>query len=465
MTMQQPRGRVLVVDDQPSNIELLHDIFKAVHEVEFAMDGEKAIDMAESALPDIVLLDVQLPGIDGFEVCKRLKDNPKTQHIPIIFLTARRDVDDMVKGYKMGAVDYVTKPFNWFELIAKVNTQLVLKDVKAELRNAYQREEQFFRQIQLSIEESDMTLSGKRAPVRQKILIVDDSVNSIETLENVLRDEYELFFATSAEEAKRVAIEVVPHLIMLDVVLPDSSGYEVCEELKRQAETQDIPIVFVTSRDSAEDEVRGFQAGAIDYIVKPYRPNIVTVRMRNLLELVRNRDLLKRLTLTDALTNIPNRRNFQEVYQREWFRALRSGEPLSILMMDIDNFKRYNDYYGHPQGDVCLKKVAKALYTARKRNTDFLARIGGEEFVMVLPNTDQDGANNFATSVLNAVRQLNIPHVQNENKGQVTLSIGLLTCKPSHKIKRDEALSLADECLYQAKQQGRDRIAQRDMTI
>ncbi|WLQ12379.1 PleD family two-component system response regulator [Hahella aquimaris] len=461
MAKQQPAGRILVVDDQATNIELLHNIFKEVHEVEFAMTGEEALEMAIRDLPDIILLDIQLPGMDGFEVCRRLKSNANTRHIPVIFLTAKNDVDDMVNGYKQGAVDYVIKPFNWFELIAKVNTQLVLREMKSELRNAQEREELFLRQIQLSLEETELTLGGGRPQTKQRVLIVDDSVSNIETLASMLGDEYELFFAVNGEQAKQIAREAHPHLIMLDVVLPDTDGYQVCKQLKREPETRDIPIVFVTSRDSAEDETRGLEAGAIDYIIKPYSHSIVKARTRNLLELVRNRDLLKKLTLTDALTGVPNRRNFQEVYRREWFRACRAREPLSLIMIDIDNFKRFNDFYGHPAGDACLQKVAKMIYQVRKRNTDFVARLGGEEFVVILPDTDAEGGQRFADAMLNAVRKLAIAHEHNDGKKIVTISAGLVTCYPGPHISRENLLSTADECLYQAKKEGRNRVCSR----
>jgi PleD family two-component response regulator len=218
---------------------------------------------------------------------------------------------------------------------------------------------------------------------KQSVLIVDDMVSNIEILSGVLGSEYDVLFATSGKDALDIAHDQTPDLILLDVVMPDMDGYEVCAKLKADEKTRDIPVIFVTAMDQEEDESKGLNAGVIDYITKPVRSSIVKARVRNHLELKRYRDLLKELSTVDGLTGIPNRRRFDEVLESEWRRARRNQTPLSLLLMDIDFFKAYNDHYGHVAGDDCLRQLAKGLAEIVRRPADLVARYGGEEFVLL----------------------------------------------------------------------------------
>ena len=225
-------------------------------------------------------------------------------------------------------------------------------------------------------------------PARQTVLIVDDAPANIEVLSEALSDEYEVLFATSGQDALDVAAEQHPDLILLDVMMPEMDGYEVCTRLKGDTKTQTIPIIFVTAMDHEEEETKGLNVGAIDYLAKPIRPAIVRARVRNHLELKRYRDNLECLSSTDGLTGIANRRRFDEFLDREWLRARRCQTPLSLILMDIDLFKGYNDHYGHLAGDDCLRHLAREMTACLRRPTDLVARYGGEEFACLLPDTD-----------------------------------------------------------------------------
>ena len=277
----------------------------------------------------------------------------------------------------------------------------------------------------------------------------------------MLGDEYEILFASNGQEALNVAYEQVPDMILLDVVMPDMDGYGVCTLLKADEKTRDIPVIFVTSMDQEDDESKGFGVGGIDYITKPLRSSIVRARVRNHLELKRYRDHLKVSSFVDALTGVPNRRRFDEALDSEWRRARRNQSPLSLLLMDIDFFKAYNDHYGHPAGDDCLRRLAQGMAEVVLRPADLLARYGGEEFVMLLPETDADGALSVANRVQKTVSQLAIPHAYSTVVGQITLSTGAATLVPTEALAPGDLIRCADELLYAAKRRGRNQVANR----
>lgn len=296
---------------------------------------------------------------------------------------------------------------------------------------------------------------------RQTVLVVDDAISNIKMLGEILREDCDINFATNGKSALSQALKLAPDLILLDVMMPDMNGYEVCQHLKQNPVTADIPVIFITALDSIEDEEKGLEMGAIDYIAKPFHPPIVTMRVRNHLELVRHRKRLKMLSTTDGLTGIANRRRFDDLLHKEWRRALREEEPLSILLIDIDNFKKYNDLYGHLKGDECLKHVATILQNSLKRETDILARYGGEEFAAVLPNTELQGAHQFALQLMQAIERESIVHENNAEFNIVTLSMGLTALVPDKQIDISDALSFTDGCLYEAKNAGRNQCIAR----
>jgi diguanylate cyclase (GGDEF)-like protein len=293
---------------------------------------------------------------------------------------------------------------------------------------------------------------------RALILIVDDEVSNIEILNAALEDEYEICFATSGEEAIKIALAVLPDLILLDVLMPSMDGYEVCRRLKEDPLIADVPIIFTTGLGDQEAEVRGLSLGAIDYVTKPISPEIVRVRVRNHIELKRMRDQLAELAVTDALTGLSNRRRLEQSLKLETARLARTTDWLSVIMLDIDFFKQFNDTYGHPAGDRCIAMVAAALNRAVRRAADLTARYGGEEFACVLPSMDHEEAMVVARGIRDQVHLLGIPHVRSTAAPYVTVSVGVATARCMPGMEPEFWIKAADRQLYVAKAGGRDNV-------
>lgn len=294
---------------------------------------------------------------------------------------------------------------------------------------------------------------------KPRVLIVDDSSFNISILGEALSDEYEVSVATNGTDALAVAeAQPRPDLILLDIIMPGMDGHQVCRELKSRPTTQNIPIIFITAMNQEGDETRGLELGAVDYITKPFSIPIVKARVKTHLDLKRKTDILENLSSLDGLTGIPNRRRFDEVIELEWRRSLRTEMPLSVIMLDIDFFKKYNDNYGHAAGDDCLRNVAALLAKTVKRPHDFVGRYGGEEFVVVLPETDYDGAQGIAKNIHDAINELKLTHEHSDVADYVTVSVGVATTVPD-KIKTfGKLVETADSMLYRAKRGGRNRV-------
>ncbi|MCG8313983.1 MAG: diguanylate cyclase, partial [Pseudomonadales bacterium] len=278
-------------------------------------------------------------------------------------------------------------------------------------------------------------------------------------IENLQQEDMELVVALSGEEGYRLANEIKPDLILLDIMMPGIDGYETCRRLKANRETADIPVVFLSAKDSEIDIEQGLCLGAVDYINKPFSIPILKARLKNHLALKHKSNLLVQLACTDELTRIPNRRHFDYVLDREWGRALRNDSPLSVIMIDVDHFKRYNDHYGHPEGDRCLRQVSRALSSVLHRPADMLARYGGEEFIALLPETDVEGAERIAEKLRQSVFDLKLPHQNSISFDRVTISVGLASTIPNESESPDELLEKADSALYGAKTGGRNCVA------
>ncbi|MCA9776364.1 MAG: diguanylate cyclase [Candidatus Eremiobacteraeota bacterium] len=293
---------------------------------------------------------------------------------------------------------------------------------------------------------------------KRTVLVVDDLPANIGKMAEALGDLYILKTASSGARAlDYVNSEEPPDLILLDVVMPGLDGHQVCRAIKANPETADIPIIFVTSQDTHEEEVLGLRLGAVDYITKPFNPAIVRARVENHLKLKEYQDLLKRRSHLDGLTGLPNRRDFDETLEREWKRGERLGSPLSLLLIDVDHFKSYNDRYGHLKGDDCLRRVSTTL-AAEGRATDFVGRYGGEEFVALLPHTDLQGAREVGEKLRRCVENLAISHEASSASERVTISLGLASCLPTPDQPSTSLVETADEQLYLAKQAGRNRL-------
>jgi diguanylate cyclase (GGDEF)-like protein len=294
---------------------------------------------------------------------------------------------------------------------------------------------------------------------RPTIMLVDDEVSNIEILNAALEESYELCFATSGREALDLARNVMPDLILLDVMMPEMDGFEVCRRLKADPLVADVPIIFTTARGEQEAEVRGLEAGAIDYVTKPISPVILQARVRNHIDLKRMRDELAELAVTDALTGLSNRRRLEQALQIETDRLAREAKLLTVIILDIDFFKQFNDTYGHPAGDRCIAMVAAALNRAVRRAAEVTARYGGEEFACVLPGVGHHAAMEIANNIRDQVYSLSIPHQKSAAADFVTVSVGVATaiCLPG--ATPDFWLQAADAQLYLAKQSGRNNVS------
>lgn len=289
------------------------------------------------------------------------------------------------------------------------------------------------------------------------ILVVDDTPANLSLMSSLLRDTYKVKVANCAERALEIAQSgTPPDLILLDILMPGMDGYEVCRRLKAQEATKDIPIIFITAMADVENESMGFAMGAVDYISKPFNKTVVKARIRVHMQLKRQSRLLENLVFLDALTEVPNRRALDQAFAKEWARTLRSGKPLSYLLVDIDLFKQFNDHYGHGSGDECLARVAKALHGCVQRPGDCLGRYGGEEFAAILADTDLDQALQVAHNFHTSVAALQIPHARSAVAAHITVSVGVATTKPIADQNMQALSEAADRMLYAAKHAGKN---------
>ncbi|WP_028453879.1 diguanylate cyclase domain-containing protein [Chitinilyticum litopenaei] len=296
-------------------------------------------------------------------------------------------------------------------------------------------------------------------PAGSYILVVDDQMQNIELLDSLLGEEFEIRFALDGEAGLRLVQQQAPELILLDVLMPGMDGYTLCALLKDNPVTRDIPVIFLTALASPEEETRGLDAGAADYITKPFTPAVVRARVRNHIELKRARDILLSLSQTDGLTGLANRRFLFDRLASLLPQPEAASHSLGLILADVDDFKRYNDQFGHPAGDLCLQRVAGVLRAALRGQGDLAARYGGEEFCCLLPDATLDTTLAIAERIRHDIEALAMPHCQQAHHPVVTLSLGA-TFKPAGRNQSlDELLSQADQALYQAKAAGRNRVS------
>jgi diguanylate cyclase (GGDEF)-like protein len=300
------------------------------------------------------------------------------------------------------------------------------------------------------------TLPGL-APDRQpRLLLVDDQALNIQVMHSVFAKECQVFMATSGARALEVCKDRMPDVILLDIEMPEMDGFEVCRRLQSDEVTRHIPVIFVTAHSDPALETRGLEAGAVDFISKPINPSVLRARVRTHLLLKFQSDLLREMVFLDGLTAVHNRRYFDQQLELEWARSIRNDSVLSLLILDVDHFKRYNDRYGHQAGDECLRKIAGMLKSCLKRTTDMVARYGGEEFVCLLPDTPHEQAMRLATEIEQFIRKQALPHEDSDTKEVVTVSMGVASGTGLQGEARD-LLALADQQLYRAKHEGRAR--------
>jgi diguanylate cyclase (GGDEF)-like protein len=291
-----------------------------------------------------------------------------------------------------------------------------------------------------------------------RILIIDDEKANLIVLNRLLSSQYTVFTAKSGEEGLNMVASEKPDLILLDIILPGMDGFEVLKILKDSPETRSIQVIIITGLDNELDEEKGLLLGAVDYIPKPFKNAIVLARVGTHIQIGQHIRVIERLGLIDSLTNIPNRRCFDDRLDIEWRRAIREKKPISFMMMDVDKFKNYNDTYGHPQGDTLLRTIANIFAAAARRPMDLAARLGGEEFGVLLPDTAMEGALEVAEEIRSQVEAARMPTADGSTITTVTISIGIAAQVPGEESTIAAFIAQADANLYTAKETGRNRV-------
>ena len=451
----RPHPRILIVDDMPENLHALMQILRDDYAISAATNGEKALELAlREPRPDLILLDIKMPGMDGYAVLQALKSDTATSDIPVIFVTALSEAADEARGLELGAADYVTKPVNPDLLRLRLRTQLELKRYRA--------------------------VPGRFDCVRQHvpesppaILVVDDVPENIHELLEALKGDYRILVAGNGQRALEIMRNPVPpDLVLLDIVMPGMDGYEVCRRIKSLPGVNRTPILFITVVNASPDKVKGFDLGAADYITKPFDIDEVKARIRTHLELAQLRlyleHLLEQRTVLlekseekyrvlahrDPLTDLPNRSLFIELLNHAVQRAEREQSRFALIFLDLDDFKRVNDSLGHPVGDRVLQEAARRIREAL-RETDAIARIGGDEFNVVLEGVDNIQGVDFAAQRL--MDALSEPFEEDGHRIYVGASLGI-ALYPEDGRDAETLQRNADSALHQAKSEGRESM-------
>lgn len=452
-------ARVLVVDDVLANVKLLEARLSAEYfDVVTANCGMQALEICERAECDIVLLDVMMPDIDGFEVCRRLKSNPKTHFIPVVMVTALDSPADRVRGLDAGADDFLTKPVSDVVMIARVRSLTRLKMMTDELR---------MRAI-TSLE------IGVNAPEREaiadtgkggRILLVDDRPSSYERLAPVLATEHSVDVEPNPAEAVFHAAEGNYDLLIVSLGLENFDGLRLCSQARSLERTRSVPILAIAESESSNNArlLRGLEIGVNDYLLRPVDKNELLARARTQIRKRRYTDHLRdnvqnsiEMAITDALTGLHNRRYMESHLATLAEQAATRSKPLALMMLDIDYFKSINDNYGHDAGDDVLREFAVRIRKSI-RGIDLACRYGGEEFVIVMPETDLHVAGMVAERLRRSIASEPFSIDKGAKRLEVTISIGISTLETKGEAIGD-VLKRADQALYRAKHDGRNRV-------
>jgi two-component system, cell cycle response regulator len=450
-------ARVLVVDDVPANAKLLEARLMAEYfDVVTAASGAEALAICERAQCDIVLLDVMMPEMDGFEVCRRLKSGPKTHHIPVVMVTALDQPSDRVRGLEAGADDFLTKPVSDIALVARVRSLTRLKLVTDELRMRAATSKEIGIQDPLRASLADSGRNGR-------ILIIDNRRASYERIAKVLAGEHKVDIEVDPQEALFHAAEGDYDLLIVSLALENFDALRLCSQVRSLERTRNVPILVVVEVEDNARLLRGLEIGVNDYLMRPIDANELLARVRTQIRKRRygarlrdNVQMSMELAVTDPLTGLYNRRYMESHVTSLVEQALARGKPLALLVLDIDYFKAVNDAHGHDAGDDVLREFATRLKKAI-RGIDLACRYGGEEFVVVMPETDMA----IAAIVAERIRRRIAGEPFSIDSGaaalDVTISVGIAALSgvsdtPAAIIKR------ADQALYRAKRDGRNRV-------
>lgn len=450
-------ARALVVDDIAANVRLLEaKLLVEYYEVLTANDGATVLEIVADSMPDIVLLDVMMPGMDGFEVCQRIKETPATVYIPVVMVTALSEVSDRVKGLEAGADAFLTKPVNDLALFAWIRSLVRLKRAMDEWRARESTFTQFGLNNTIAPEDTD--------PSMLQVLLVADEYGPSQRIVDTLSEEgYSVEHSTSIDDATIKALDGDFHLILVDDRVGGNDVLRFCSQLRSSGVTRHSPILIMLDDGDTERLAKVLDLGVNDYLVRPVNKNELTARAKTQIRRKQFEDNLsqqyeKSLTVavTDSLTGLYNRR-YLETYFEELSSDLRGGgKPTSLLIMDVDHFKAVNDDYGHAAGDEVLRGLTQRVLSGI-RGFDTAIRLGGEEFVMLMPNVDGGSA----VIAANRLREMiDVTPFEIDDKGQtlkVTMSIGV-AAGAADEIALNDLLERADQALYTAKNGGPNRV-------
>lgn len=450
-------GRILVVDDIPANVKLLEARLMAEYfEVLTAADGMTALSICDQTPIDLILLDIMMPGIDGFEVCERLKRNPRTAHIPVVMVTALDQPADRVRGLKAGADDFLTKPVNDLQLMARVKSLVRFKALSDELR--------------LRAESSHSTgLEALLAPHQGKleepgmVLLVEGRANTQDRMSRALKGIAEITAIGDPQAALFEAADKPYELVIVSSSLENYDPLRLCSQLRSLERTRFIPMLVVAEQGEDELVNRALELGVNDYLMRPLDPNELLARSVTQIRRKRYSDRLRsslsqsvEFAVTDALTGLNNRRYLDTHLATLVDRSNRRGRPLSVLITDIDFFKAVNDTHGHEGGDDVLREFARRVRSA-VRGADLACRYGGEEFVVVMPDTTADIAAQVAERLRHAVAGTPFNISASGYPAALTTSVGVATLESGGE-GADSLMRRADKALYEAKHSGRNRV-------
>ena len=453
------RPRILIVDDDPINVKMLKaKLSGEKYDLYGAFGGQECLRMVDEIVPDLILLDIMMPEINGYEVTSRIKGNPATSHIPIILVTALDSPEDRNQGMTSGADEFLTKPVNKAEIMARVSSMLRLKKYHDQLSLRTQAEEKF-------VGTKNMAATARpRKTALPLVLIVEDNTMDMKVIQNHLRGQpYRLITAESGEAAIETAAREKIDVMLLDVVLPGMDGFEVCRRLKAEEKTRNIQIVIITGLSDLESKIMGVEQGADDFLVKPINQREIQARI---LALLRKKSYLDQIfahyemalssAIMDDLTGLYNRAYFINSLELEIKRSQRQKYPIALAMLDIDDFKLYNDRIGHLDGDMLLREISQVIRLS-VREVDMAVRYGGEEFAIIMPYTDREDAVKVAERVLDMVRSHPYSNNRIAKVKPVSMSAGIAVF-PEDAQSVNALICSADEMLYKAKRGGKDQV-------
>ncbi len=453
-------ARVLVVDDILANVKLLEAKLTAEYfDVLTARSGVEALEVVQRSMPDIILLDVMMPGMDGFEACERLKSNPITQHIPVVMVTALDQPQDRVKGLESGADDFLTKPVSDIALFSRVKSLVRLKMLTDELRSRAATSER------MGLIDRNLQEAMARSPGR--LMLVDDKQSSIDRFLGTLGDKHEVTVIQDPQAALFEAAEKEWELLIVSLNLQDYDGLRLCSQLRSLERTRHLPILIIIEPHDTARLLRGLDMGVNDYLMRPVDGNELLARVYTQLKRRRYTEQLRdnvaqsmEMAVTDALTGLYNRRYMETHLGTLIDQSASRGKTLALLVIDIDFFKAVNDSHGHDVGDQVLQEFAERI-RSNVRSIDMACRLGGEEFVIVMPDTDMS----LAFRIGERLRQIiaSAPFVIDtiDMPLDITISVGVASLENAADTQED-ILKRADQALYQAKRDGRNRVVVAD---